>query len=216
MVKVLPSLLASDFLNLESEMTRMEAAGADIFHLDIMDGQFVPNISYGIPVCEAISEKTNIPLDVHLMTEDPEQFVEEFRDMGVEYLSFHIEATPHAHRLITHIKDNNMKAGIVLNPQTPIKDIEYVLDIVDFVLVMTVNPGFGGQSFIESGVKKIAELDSIRTRENYDYLIEVDGGINDETAKVCRDAGADLLVSGSYLFKADDLRETIKDLKGEL
>src|SRR5699024_138731 len=120
------------------------------------------------------------------------------------------------YRLITHIKDNNMKAGIVLNPQTPVKDIEYVLDIVDFVLVMTVNPGFGGQSFIESGVKKIAELDSIRTRENYDYLIEVDGGINDETAKVCRDAGADLLVSGSYLFKADDLRETIKDLKGEL
>ena len=114
--------------------------------------------------------------------------------MGVEYLSFHIEATPHAHRLITHIKDNNMKAGIVLNPQTPVKDIEYVLDIVDFVLVMTVNPGFGGQSFIDSGVKKIAELDSIRTRENYDYLIEVDGGINDETAKVCRDAGADLLV----------------------
>ena len=216
MVKVLPSLLASDFLNLESEMTRMEEAGADIFHLDIMDGQFVPNISYGIPVCEAISKKTNIPLDVHLMTEDPDQFVEEFRDMGVEYLSFHIESTPHAHRLITHIKDNNMKAGIVLNPQTPVKDIEYVLDIVDFVLVMTVNPGFGGQSFIESGVKKIAELDSIRTRENYDYLIEVDGGINDETAKVCRDAGADLLVSGSYLFKADDLRETIKDLKGEL
>ena len=171
MVKVLPSLLASDFLNLESEMTRMEEAGADIFHLDIMDGQFVPNISYGIPVCEAISKKTNIPLDVHLMTEDPDQFVREFSDMGVEYLSFHIESTPHAHRLITHIKDNNMKAGIVLNPQTPVKDIEYVLDVVDFVLVMTVNPGFGGQSFIESGVKKIAELDSIRTRENYDYLI---------------------------------------------
>ncbi|CAD2076913.1 ribulose-phosphate 3-epimerase [Phocicoccus pinnipedialis] len=213
MVKVLPSLLASDFLKLGSDMKRMEEAGADIFHLDIMDGQFVPNISYGIPVCEAIAKKSNIPLDVHLMTEDPEQFVEEFAAMGVEYLSFHIEATSHAHRLITHIQSQGMKAGIVLNPSTPVEAINYVLDIVDFVLVMTVNPGFGGQSFIMSGVDKINELDELRRSKNLDFLIEVDGGVNEETGKLCREAGADLLVSGSFLFKSEDPKQTIMDIK---
>ena len=213
MVKVLPSLLASDFLNLGSDMKRMEEAGADIFHLDIMDGQFVPNISYGIPVCEAIAKESNIPLDVHLMTEDPEQFVEEFQEMGVEYLSFHIEATAHAHRLITHIQSKGMKAGIVLNPSTPIEAIKYVLDIVDFVLVMTVNPGFGGQSFIMSGIDKIKELDEIRKTKQLDFLIEVDGGVNDETGKLCAEAGADLLVSGSFLFKSEDPKQTILDIK---
>ncbi|CAD2076048.1 ribulose-phosphate 3-epimerase [Phocicoccus schoeneichii] len=213
MVKVLPSLLASDFLNLGSDMKRMEEAGADIFHLDIMDGQFVPNISYGIPVCEAIAKESNIPLDVHLMTEDPEQFVDEFQAMGVEYLSFHIEATAHAHRLITHIQSKGMKAGIVLNPSTPVESIKYVLDIVDFVLVMTVNPGFGGQSFIMSGIDKIKELDEIRKKKQLDFLIEVDGGVNDETGKLCAEAGADLLVSGSFLFKSEDPKQTILDIK---
>ena len=213
MVKVLPSLLASDFLNLGSDMKRMEEAGADIFHLDIMDGQFVPNISYGIPVCEAIAKESNIPIDVHLMTEDPEQFVDEFQEMGVEYLSFHIEATAHAHRLITHIQSKGMKAGIVLNPSTPIEAIKYVLDIVDFVLVMTVNPGFGGQSFIMSGIDKIKELDEIRKTKQLDFLIEVDGGVNDETGKLCAEAGADLLVSGSFLFKSEDPKQTILDIK---
>lgn len=213
MVKVLPSLLASDFLNLGSDMKRMEEAGADIFHLDIMDGQFVPNISYGIPVCEAIAKESNIPLDVHLMTEDPEQFVDEFQAMGVGYLSFHIEATAHAHRLITHIQSKGMKAGIVLNPSTPVESIKYVLDIVDFVLVMTVNPGFGGQSFIMSGIDKIKELDEIRKTKQLDFLIEVDGGVNDETGKLCAEAGADLLVSGSFLFKSEDPKQTILDIK---
>lgn len=214
-VKVLPSLLSADFLNLRDDIVRMESAQVDMFHLDVMDGQFVPNISYGLPLIEAIRRGTDAPLDVHLMTEDPEQFIETLGEIGVDMVSFHIEATAHAHRLVSHIKAQGMKAGIALNPQTPIIQVTHLLGDVDYVLIMTVNPGFGGQSFIDAGIDKIKELSAIRSEKNLDFEIEVDGGINDETAKRCIDAGATLLVSGSYLFKARDTKEMVQLLRGQ-
>jgi ribulose-phosphate 3-epimerase len=214
MNKVLPSLLASDFSKLGEEIKTMEEAGADIFHLDIMDGQFVPNISYGIPVTEAIRQSSSIPLDVHLMTYDPDQFIETFSKIGIEMISFHIEATAHAHRTIQLIQSYGMKAGIALNPQTPVEQIKHLLSSLDFVLIMTVNPGFGGQSFIEEGLEKIGELAQIKKLRGLDFEIEVDGGINDATAKLCRERGANLFVSGSYLFKAEDKKETMDQLRG--
>lgn len=213
MTKVLPSLLASDFSKLGAEIKEMEAAGADIFHLDIMDGQFVPNISYGLPVCAAIAKEATIPLDVHLMTYDPTQFVDDFKEMGVDMLSFHIEATPHAHRAVQLIKSKGMKAGIALNPQTSVEAVRNLLEDVDFVLIMTVNPGFGGQGFIDTCVNKLDELVAIRENLSNKFDIEVDGGINDKTAKICKEHGANLLVSGSYLFKSDDKAATISALK---
>lgn len=214
MNKVLPSLLASDFSRLGEEIKTMESAGADIFHLDIMDGQFVPNISYGIPVVEAISKSSYIPLDVHLMTYNPDQFIEEFSNIGVDMISFHIEATAHAHRTIQLIQSYGMKAGIALNPQSSIEQIKHLLKSLDFVLIMTVNPGFGGQGFIEEGLDKITELARLKETLGVDFEIEVDGGINGDTAKLCRERGANLFVSGSYLFKAEDKIETIKKLRG--
>jgi ribulose-phosphate 3-epimerase len=213
MNKVLPSLLASDFSKLGEEIKTMEEAGADIFHLDIMDGQFVPNISYGLPVTEAISKASSIPLDVHLMTLNPDQFVNEFKDMGVAMLSFHIEASDHPHRVVQLIRSKGMKAGIALNPHTPVSAVQHLLGDVDFILIMTVNPGFGGQSFIEEGLVKIAELNSIRSEKGLSFDIEVDGGINDETASLCKAEGANLLVSGSFLFKAEDKKAAIEELR---
>src|SRR5690625_251132 len=213
MNKVLPSLLASDFSKLGEDIKTMEDAGADIFHLDIMDGQFVPNISYGLPVVEAISKSASIPLDVHLMTLNPDQFVDEFKSYGVDMLSFHIEATDHPHRVVQLIRSRGMKAGIALNPHTPVVSVKHLLNEVDFVLIMTVNPGFGGQSFIEEGLLKIAELNTIKKEKNLDFDIEVDGGINNDTAKLCKDQGANLLVSGSFLFKAEDKKTTIEELR---
>lgn len=213
MNKVLPSLLASDFSKLGEDIKTMEDAGADIFHLDIMDGQFVPNISYGLPVVEAISKSSSIPLDVHLMTLNPDQFVDEFKSYGVDMLSFHIEATDHPHRVVQLIRSRGMKAGIALNPHTPVVSVKHLLNEVDFVLIMTVNPGFGGQSFIEEGLLKIAELNTIKKEKNLDFDIEVDGGINNDTAKLCKDQGANLLVSGSFLFKAEDKKTTIEELR---
>lgn len=213
MNKVLPSLLASDFSKLGEEIKTMEDAGADIFHLDIMDGQFVPNISYGLPVVEAISKASNIPLDVHLMTLNPDQFVDEFKAYGVDMLSFHLEATDHPHRVIQLIRSKGMMAGIALNPHTPIVAVKHLLGDADFVLIMTVNPGFGGQSFIEEGLEKIAELNSIKKENNLEFDIEVDGGINNDTAKLCKEQGANLLVSGSFLFKAEDKKATIEELR---
>ncbi|HIW11838.1 MAG TPA: ribulose-phosphate 3-epimerase [Candidatus Salinicoccus stercoripullorum] len=214
MVKILPSLLAADFTALGEDIGKMEDAGADIFHLDIMDGQFVPNISYGLPVAAAIAKKASIPLDVHLMTQDPDQFIPEFAEMGVDMVSFHIEATPHPHRVMQLIQSHGMKAGIVLNPHTPADSLSYLLREVDYVLVMTVNPGFGGQKFIASCVDKIKALDGMRKKHGYDFEIEVDGGINDETAGICIEAGAGLLVSGSHLFSSPDWKQAVGALKG--
>ncbi|WP_411844040.1 ribulose-phosphate 3-epimerase [Salinicoccus sp. HZC-1] len=214
MNKVLPSLLASDFTRLGEEIEKMETAGADIFHLDIMDGQFVPNISYGLPVVQAIAEKTTIPLDVHLMTHQPEQFIAGFAEMGVEMVSFHVEATAHPHRVMQLIHNQGMKAGIALNPHTPISNIKHLLSEIDFVLIMTVNPGYGGQTFINACVDKIEELSEMRKQSGYVFEIEVDGGINNETAEICRNAGASLFVSGSHLFKSDDWKRAVDALKG--
>lgn len=213
MAKVLPSLLSANFLTLNDDIRSMEQSGADIFHLDVMDGQFVPNISYGIPVIEQIARAASIPLDVHLMTEDPEQFLETFAEIGVSMLSFHVEATHHAHRMVQQIQSLKMKAGIALNPHTPITAVKHLLNDVDFVLIMTVNPGFGGQSFIDSTLSKLDELKQYRDDHKLHFLIEVDGGINEETAKWCTERGADLLVSGSFLFQSDDRQLTIERLK---
>ena len=212
-VWVLPSLLSADFLNLSKDIKIMEQAGADAFHLDVMDGQFVPNISYGIPVIRAVRSATDLPLDVHLMTEDPEQFLDEYARIGVDMLSFHIEATHHAHSLIKNIKDKGMKAGVALNPQTPVSSVEHLLGDVDFILIMTVNPGFGGQSFIIQCLDKVYALTQLKNEYNLTFDIEVDGGINDDTAKHCLAAGANLLVSGSHLFNAENTENAIAAMR---
>lgn len=212
MKKILPSILSADFANLERDIKELENIGIDMFHIDVMDGNFVPNISFGFPIIESIRPKTDKVFDCHLMISNPENYVEQFCKVGCDMVSFHIEATNHADRLIQVIKDNEKKAGIVLNPQTPLESIRYLLPKLDYVLIMTVNPGFGGQKFIPEMLEKIEELAKIREEKNYNFLIEVDGGINVETSKACRDKGADLLVCGSFLFGASDKEKTLGEL----
>lgn len=212
MKKILPSILSADFANLERDIKELENIGIDMFHIDVMDGNFVPNISFGFPIIEAIRPKTDKIFDCHLMIANPENYVEQFCKVGCDMVSFHIEATNHADRLIQVIKDNGKKAGIVLNPQTSLESIKYLLPKVDYVLIMTVNPGFGGQKFIPEMLEKIEELAKIREEKNYNFLIEVDGGINVETSKACRDKGADILVCGSFLFGASDKEKTLGEL----
>ena len=212
MKKILPSILSADFANLERDIKELENIGIDMFHIDVMDGNFVPNISFGFPIIEAIRPKTDKVFDCHLMIANPENYVEQFCKVGCDMVSFHIEATNHADRLIQVIKNNGKKAGIVLNTQTPFESIKYLLPKVDYVLIMTVNPGFGGQKFIPEMLEKIEELAKIREEKNYNFLIEVDGGINVETSKACRDKGADLLVCGSFLFGASDKEKTLGEL----
>lgn len=212
MKKILPSILSADFANLERDIKYMESIGIDMFHIDVMDGNFVPNISLGVPVINSIRKVTNTIFDVHLMIANPDFYVEKFCDLGCDMISFHIEATNHADRTVQIIKDKGKKAGIVLNPQTSVESIKHLLNKVDYVLIMTVNPGFGGQKFISEMLEKISELAKIRTEKNYNFLIEVDGGINKETSKLCRDKGVDLLVCGSYLFSAEDKEKTLKEL----
>lgn len=212
MKKILPSILSADFGNLERDVKELENIGIDMFHIDVMDGNFVPNISFGFPVIEAIRSKTDKVFDCHLMIANPENYVERFCNAGCDMVSFHIEATNHADRVIQVIKNSGRKAGIVLNPQTPIESIKYLLPKLDYVLIMTVNPGFGGQKFIPEMLEKIAELDAIRKDKGYGFLIQVDGGINVETSKLCREKGADLLVCGSFLFGAEDKEKTLSEL----
>lgn len=212
MVQIAPSILSADFLNLKRDVLALQAANADLLHIDIMDGNFVPNLSFGPQVVEAIKNITPLKQDVHLMIEQPQRYLETFIQAGADTLLVHVEATPHIHRVIQQIKQAGVKAGIVLNPGTPVSQIEPLLSLVDQVLVMTVNPGFGGQTFIETMTAKIKQLAQIRQQENYAYLIEVDGGINDQTIKSCVEAGADICVAGSYVFKAD-LKKQINHLK---
>ena len=212
MKKILPSILSADFANLERDIKELESIGIDMFHIDVMDGNFVPNISFGFPIIESIRPKTDKVFDCHLMIANPENYVEQFCKVGCDMVSFHIEATNHADRVIQVIKNNGKKAGIVLNPQTSIESIKYLLPKLDYVLIMTVNPGFGGQKFIPEMLEKIEELAKLREEKNYNFLIEVDGGINTETSKACRDKGADLLVCGSFLFGASNKENTLGEL----
>lgn len=209
MVKIAPSILSADFAKLGEEIKEVESA-VDYIHVDVMDGHFVPNITIGPLIVDAIRPVTDLPLDVHLMIENPEHYIQAFVDAGADIITVHQEACPHLHRVVQQIKQAGVKAGVVINPATPVESIEYVLEDVDLVLVMTVNPGFGGQSFIPSGLNKIKQLFDLRSEHGYSYEIEVDGGVNQETAKQCIDAGADVLVAGSAIFNKDNRIEAIK------
>ena len=210
---IAPSMLAADFSNLKSEVNMINNSEADWLHLDIMDGLFVPNISFGIPVVKAIKKHTQKPLDIHLMIEKPDRYIQEFKEAGANILTIHFEACNHLHRTIETIKNENMQAGIAINPHTPIHAIEEVLNNVDLICVMSVNPGFGGQSFIENTYQKIKILKEKKDASKSQFLIEVDGGVNQKNAIKLIENGADILVAGSSVFKSDNPRKAISDLK---
>ncbi|EOH91293.1 ribulose-phosphate 3-epimerase [Enterococcus pallens] len=212
-MKIAPSILSADFARLGEEVKMVEAAGVDYIHIDVMDGNFVPNITFGPSVVASLRPITKLPLDVHLMIDAPEKYIADFAKAGSDIIMAHVEATPHIHRAVQMIKQEGVKAGVVLNPGTPIESIKYVLSQVDQILIMTVNPGFGGQSFIEETVAKIAELDQLRKENGYHYEIEVDGGIVPETAAKCKEAGADVFVAGSYIYGAEDPEARIQALR---
>ncbi|WP_280738006.1 MULTISPECIES: ribulose-phosphate 3-epimerase [unclassified Enterococcus] len=215
-MKIAPSILSADFANLQRDIELVEKAGADYIHVDVMDGQFVPNITLGPNVVAAIRPVTKLPLDVHLMIVNPEQYIEAFAKAGSDIITVHAEATVHLHRAVQMIKGLGVKAGVVINPGTPVSAINHVLSMVDQVLIMTVNPGFGGQSFIDECLEKIAEVAAIRDEKGYSYDIEIDGGGNPETAKRCKAAGANVIVAGSYIYDAEDPTERIQLLKAAL
>tara|TARA_B100000579_G_scaffold337157_1_gene288120 strand:+ start:757 stop:1407 length:651 start_codon:yes stop_codon:yes gene_type:complete len=210
---IAPSMLASDFGNLKSEINMVNESEADWFHLDIMDGVFVPNISFGIPVLKSIHETAKKTLDVHLMIEKPDKYIKAFKKVGADILTVHYEACIHLHRTIQAIKDEGMKAGVALNPHTPVNLLSNLLNELDLVCIMSVNPGFGGQRFIENTFNKVKELTKLRKQTRSDFLIEIDGGVNLENAKSLLDCGADVLVAGSSVFKSKNPIETIKRLK---
>ena len=210
---IAPSVLAADFGNLQRDLEMINNSEADWFHIDIMDGVFVPNISYGMPVLETIQKHAKKTIDVHLMIIDPDRYIKTFASLGANVLSVHYEACTHLHRTLQAIKAEGMKAGVAINPHTPVSLLEDLINDIDVVCVMSVNPGFGGQSFIESTYKKVKQLKEIITRNNASTLIEVDGGVTNKNAKQLAEAGADVLVAGSYVFKAENQIETIADLK---
>ena len=210
---IAPSILSADFTKLGEELINVEKAGADWIHIDVMDGQFVPNITYGPIIVDACSKASNLILDVHLMIEKPDPIIPEFVKAGANYISVHQEACIHLHRSLQLIKSFNIKAGVALNPATPVSSIEWVIDELDFILIMSVNPGFGGQKFIKSSVDKIRELSGLLKEKNSNAIIQVDGGINIETIKSVSKAGATSFVAGSAIFNTDNYKETIKDLR---
>ncbi|KPN81274.1 Ribulose-phosphate 3-epimerase [Apilactobacillus kunkeei] len=212
MIKVAPSILSADYLNLQRDIEKVEK-DAELLHIDVMDGSFVPAISYGPNWVPQIRKISNLVLDVHLMVVNPERFVDEFADKGADIIGVHVEATPHIHRALQMIKNKGVKAEVVINPGTPVEAIKPVLYMVDQVLVMTVNPGFGGQKFLDETVKKIKQLDDIKKAEGYDFDIEIDGGVNNETVQAAAKAGATVAVAGSYVFGAENPAERIQAIK---
>ena len=213
MKQLAPSILSADFSRLGECVCQIEKAGADIIHVDVMDGHFVPNISFGAAVMKSLCGKTGMPFDVHLMIEDPDRYLEDFITDNTEYITVHAEACVHLHRTIQHIKSSGAKAGVAVNPATPLSAVECVLEDVDMILIMSVNPGFGGQKFISSVLPKMRNLDELRRENNLDFTIEIDGGINPDNVKTVTDAGVDIVVAGSSVFGAADIEARVKEFR---
>lgn len=211
--RIAPSVLACDFARIKEEVEMLNKSEADYIHIDIMDGRFVPNISFGLPVTEAINRHAKKPLDVHLMILEPEKYVEEFVKAGASIISVHYEACPHLHRNLQQLKELGVKRGVAINPHTPVELLNDVIQDIDLVCLMSVNPGFGGQKFIEKTYDKIRKLKSMITENQADTLIEIDGGVNRDNAPALIEAGADVLVAGSFVFKSNDPLDTINSLK---
>ncbi|MFJ8087355.1 ribulose-phosphate 3-epimerase [Lysinibacillus sp. NPDC095746] len=212
MIQIAPSILAANFAKLGEEVKEVEKAGAQLIHIDVMDGHFVPNISFGSIVLDAIRPLTDLPLDVHLMIENPDQYIEQFAKAGADYITVHVEACRHLHRTIQLIRSYGVKPGVVLNPHTPLESIQHILEDIDMVLFMTVNPGFGGQKFIHSVVPKIEALAAIIKERNLDIAIEIDGGINAETIIPCAKAGATIFVAGSAIYSKEDRSAALQEI----
>ena len=213
---IAPSMLAADFSNLAHDIAVVNQSDADWFHLDVMDGVFVPNISFGVPVIKSMAKHTTKPLDVHLMIVEPDRYIKTFADLGADVLTVHVEACTHLHRSLQSIKAAGMKAGVALNPHTPVASLSHIIADIDLVCLMSVNPGFGGQSFIEATYEKVRELRTLIDENKASTLIEIDGGVTDQNASQLIAAGADVLVAGSYVFSATDPTATIANLSAQV